>query len=443
MIDIKNSGSRRALSFALCLIFLFALAPDSQSFAADKWVGPGGKDIWSGNSKSRRWRTLNHAMRNLQPGDTLTLTNGRYDIRDGSGHANGVIPIRKPGSGRLDGSPSRVTVIRAENKGRAFIKGNLTIAGSYIRVENLKLFGDENNEEPGIKIADSHHIDLYNNEIGWCGGGGINADHSDTLRVIGNEIYNCGLRNFDQHSGISIFQPIPFPDPENRYWRIEIRRNKSSRNINYNPGRYGITDGNGIIVDDYYYDQTQFLNRFHRQVIGNNDQYPHRTLIEGNICNDNGGTGILCYLTSGIFIKNNTLVGNNTYLFDTNWHFRNRGQIRIMYSDSAYIVNNVFQSKPVPFAHGYGGAPYAASEMRGSSNFWDNNLFHTTVSGSLLLDGRNVGTNGYFFNPKLTDDLRSSNSWGLGITWDNHTYEDFYGRKVRGGQRTDLGAIQN
>jgi len=361
----------------------------------------------------------------------------------GSGHANGVIPIRRPGSDRIDGSPDRVTVIRAENRGGVLIKGNLTIRGSYIRIQDLRLFGDDFNNSPGITINDSHHIDLYNNEVAHCGGGGINANHSDSLRFIGNEVYNCGLRNFDQHSGISVYQPISFPDSENRYWRIEIRRNRCSRNINYTTGRFGITDGNGIILDDYYYQQSEFLTDLHRNNIGNNNRYPHRTLVEGNVCEGNGGAGIICYLTSGVRIKNNTAVGNNTYMFELNWHFRNRGQISLVESDNAYVVNNVMQSRAVPFAHGYGGAPWAASESGGHSNFWDNNLFHSTVGSSLLLDGLKVNYGGYYFDPQLTGDLRSQAGRGRGITWNNHTYEDFYGRQVFGGQRTDLGAIQD
>lgn len=432
-------------SFVVCLLSVFVFA--STLAAGEKYVGNGGNDSNSGASYGNRWLTLTHALKNLEPGDTLTILNGQYDIGSEYDGSNGIAYVRRTGFRRLDGWVNKVTTIRSQSRRGVFIRGNLDIEGSYIKIEGLIIYGSQKNDEYGIKIDGSHHIDILDNKIGWCGGGGIACAHTDSLRIIGNEVHNTGYRNEDQHSAISIFQPIPFNDPENRYWRIEVRRNNCYNNANYTPGRYGLTDGNGIIIDDYLYEQTEFLKPWHWGVIGDNEDYPHRTLVEGNQCTYNGGAGILCYLTKNVAIKNNTCIGNNQYIFDWNWNFRNRGQMCIMDSNSMYMVNNVLQAKRVSAASGWGGAPYVATEFRGGTNLWENNLLHTEGDFNNRINRLVVKNKSYSRKPNYKDeasyDYRVINGYGLGVTWgDGHVYEDLLGKKVYGGQRTDLGATQ-
>ena len=432
-------------NYFVCLISFFVFA--SSLSAAEKFVGTDGDDSRSGLSIGQHWLTLTHALRNLEPGDTLTILNGQYDIGNEFEGSNGVAHVRRTGFQRLDGFVNNVTTIRSQSRRGVFIRGNLTVEGSYIRIEGLILFGSSKNDEYGIKVDGSHHIDIVDNRIGWCGGGGISTAHTDSLRIIDNEVHNTGYRNENQHSAISIYQPIPFNDPENRHWGIEIRRNNCYNNTNFVPGQFGITDGNGIIIDDYLYEQTQYLRPWHRNVIGNNEEYPRRTLVEGNLCTYNGGVGVLCYLATNVSIKNNTCIGNNQYIFDQNWNFRNRGQICILDSFSMYMVNNAMQAKPVDAAQGFGGAPYAAAEMRGSDNLWENNLLHTEGNFNNLVNRLVVRNDSYTRRPNFADeanfDYRFINGFGLGITWgDGHVYEDLMGREVREGQRTDMGAIQ-
>ena len=318
--------------------------------------------------------------------------------------------------------------------------------GSYIRIEGLRIYGYEDRDDPGMEINECHHIDIWDNEIAFCGGGGVNFKHCDTIRVIGNEIHGNAYRNIDQHSGISVFQPIPFDDPEGRYWSIEIRRNHCYRNHNYNPRPYGTTDGNGIILDDYYYTQQQFLLDWHRDRIGNATPYRGRTLVEGNLCRENGGTGILCFLTDGVQIKNNTLVGNNQGIFNGDGSFRNRGQLCMFDSDNAYLLNNILMSTAVEAASEYEGTPYAAVQMGGTGVFWENNMFYSSTGSSFLMNQDHIGFRGLFGNPNFRNpvalDYRSDLGRNRGITWTGgHVYESFNSKEIRTGA-SDIGAFE-
>ena len=435
----------RITNVALAILIIAVSA--STLLANQKFVGTDGNDQNSGIGYAQRWRTLSHALQNLEPGDTLTILNGSYDIRNDYAGSNGVAHIRRTGFHRLDGFTNQVTTIRGQSRRGVFIRGNLTLEGSYVTVERLILFGSPSNDEPGIKVDGSHHIDILDNRIGWCGGGGIATNHTDSLRIIGNEVHNTSYRNEDQHSAISVYQPIPFNDPENRHWGVEIRRNNCYDNANYTEGRYGLTDGNGIIIDDYFYEQTEYLRPWHRGVIGDNEDYPRLTLVEGNQCNYNGGTGILCYLTKNVTIKNNTCIGNNQFIFDWLWRFRNRGQVSIIECNSMYILNNVMHSKLVSHAHGFGGAPYAATDIQGFDNLWERNLLYTDGDFDFLTNRAVVRNRAFTRLPRYVNESNNNyrfiNGFGLGITWGGgHVYEDLSGEQVSGGQRTDLGASQ-
>ncbi len=139
-------------------------------------------------------------------------------------------------------------------------------------------------------------------------------------------------------------------------------------------------------MDDSKYTQTGALTPAHRQRIGTATRYPGRVMIEGNICNYNGGSGIQIHASSNATVKNNTCVGNRLLAFLPDWQYLNQGQVALTHSQGNHVLNNVLVSDAVVHAFGYGGAPYAASEYDGGNNFWEANLLFTKVAGSILTD---------------------------------------------------------
>lgn len=432
----------------LVVLFLLALfvAPLS---AENKWVGPGGNNANSGNTRFQRWRDFSYAIKNLTPGDTLTVLDGYYDIRQEDSQSSGLAFVRSAAFGRLDGWTNAITTIRAENSRGATIRGNLDILGSFITIEGFRILGDPQGVEPGIIVRDGHHIDILDNEVAFAGGGGINFNHSDTFRIVGNTVHNCCFRNPQQHSGISVYQPIAQVDPENRYWKIEIRRNVCYQNLCYTPGGLGQTDGNGIIVDDYRYTQNVFLEDYHYDMIGDLDEYPGRTLIEANLSTFNGGAGIRLFQATRVVVKNNTCVSNNLLLYYNDTPagplFYNAGQILLGDSFFCHILNNICQSHYVRDAPD--GSPYAASDEFGYGNLWECNMLHSKVTMRGLWDNPVIGNKAKYWNPGWNDeanyDFRARNGYNQGIRWTGHVYEDLFGKIVQPGGRIDMGAIQN
>lgn len=453
--------------FALSIIFFAALF-SSAAFADTKYVGNGGNDNATGRSFDQRWEKISFAVQNINAGDTLIITNGSYDFRD-EGDADGIIRVTTPGgggqpydsiNGRVDGGVTNYTTIKAQNPKSVFIRGNLHFAGSYINVEGLRMHGSfpdgsggyDFNNSPGLFFMDSHHINVYDCEIGYCGGGGINFNHSDCINVYRNEVYSCCRLNPDQHSAISVFQPIEVEDatvtgdPENRYWRIQIKQNICYLNRNSTPSASGaITDGNGIILDDYKYIQRQFLGGRKPSA----DEYEHRTLVEGNLCNYNGGSGIQVFYAKTVTVKNNTCIGNRQFTYGADGNFINLGQVSITASKNCHVLNNVLVSKYVSGAPG--NSPFTATNLgpEAFSNFWERNLIFSTVTTELwrMRNGPQITFQSYKRDPLFVDetafDYTSVAGRNRGIRWSRHEYFDNDGTRVAPNSRVDLGAFQN
>lgn len=422
---------------------------------------------------------LKLALENLSPGDTLTVNDGQYTLPE----SVKIGGLRSDGQfKRIDGWEDKVTHIRAANRRRAMIRGNLELRGSFVRIEGLVIKGAQgNNDRPGIEVSDSHNIEIVDNEVAYCGGGGINFNQSDMIRITCNLIHDNGTRNSDQHSGISVYQPINYrTNPRTRYWGVLITRNVSHSNRNERPTAAGdLTDGNGIIIDDTKYTQTRYLNRYNLQHIrvsaageknGGKEKdrerenaavlgkmqprlpYDRPILIEGNLCYFNGGSGVQCFEAVGVKIKNNTCVGNRQRT-RYNGQYSNLGQISLQNAKDCEVCNCVMQSLAV--RQSPTGSCYAATEINQTAhsggNRWYNNLLHCTNDGDrrAIRNSPNIDTGAIFEDPGFVSmvrrqyDFRSVNGNNRGITWGGgHVYVDLLGREVSGEMKTDLGAIQ-
>ncbi|NJK87032.1 MAG: DUF1565 domain-containing protein [Bacteroidales bacterium] len=96
------------------------------------------------------------------------------------------------------------------------------------------------------------------------------------------------------------------------------------------------TDGNGIILDDFHCSQSWDIG----QTGGVN--YPHASLIENNLCYNNGGRGIHIFNSDNATIRNNTCYYNN-YILDQYGHYSADLQVE---GAGCSLYNNIAIQKP-------------------------------------------------------------------------------------------------
>ena len=446
--------NRFGFGAAVLLVLALMFTPEA-SRAAEIVVGPNAGDPIAAGFQ------LKVALENLKAGDALTILDGEYTLPGGV-KVGGLRPNGQ--FKRIDGWIDKVTRIKAANRRKAKIRGNLELRGSFFRIEGLIIKGARgNNDRPGIEIVDSHNVEIVDNEVAYCGGGGINFNQSGMILITQNTVHDNGTRNSDQHSGISVYQPVNYrTNPREQHWGVRITRNICHSNRNEVPtGGGNLTDGNGIAVDDTKYTQSRYLSKYNLENIridtalnAGNKRLPYNRpiLVEGNLCYFNGGSGIQCFEAVDVKIKNNTCVGNRQRT-RYNGRYFNLGQISLQNSKNCEVCNCVMQSLKVKLSPT--GACYAASEINETENSggnrWYNNLLHATTGGlkSALRNDPNIDEEAIYEDPKFVAlvrgkyNFRAVNGNNRGVTWGGgHEYVDLLGRTVSGEIKTDLGAIQ-
>jgi hypothetical protein len=327
-------------------------------------VNPDGNDTHDGLTPETALRTPQRAADRAEPGDTILLT--------GEFFADGHILLEIRRSGEPDrpivftSAPGQQAVFRTRNTWHSiFIEG-----ASHIVIADLRLIGHA--EEVTLEEAQSEMNNLHNprtsgNGIGISAnsepwrpsshitvrdciisdfpGGGLYMRHSDHVLFEGNIIFNNSFWAPYANSGISIYQPIDV-DEDTESYKIIIQRNITYGNFNKipfyfsnreHPEKRTFTDGNGIILDDYFSSQ-DFGGGISKPYLG-------RTLVANNIAFNNGGSGIHAFLCNNIDIFHNLAYGNNTHPVQSPL-----GQIFFNKCESSRALNNILISpvnKPV------------------------------------------------------------------------------------------------
>ncbi len=318
--------------------------------AGAKFVSPSGNDAGSGRLGDP-WKTIQRAVDSLNPGDTLYVREGRYDVHthDGAG-----IDVTR------GGTPSRWVVIRnypGEHPvitSKAWATVRIAPGVSFVEVRGLDLAGQPSamtgQSSSGIGVYETDHIRLIGNDIHDYPGGAIATLHSDYLHIEANRVWNNTRRSPLQMSAISLYQ-LKASDNGAGYHNI-IRGNIGWGNYNEVPpkGQTKITDGNCIIVDDSRNTQRGSTN----------GPYTGRTLIENNVCFDNGAHGVNVHLSDNVDIVNNT-VFNNTLSPDIVY-----AEIQATYSGDVRIQNNLV----MPSTPAYAINAYKSADVRRFNNLF-------------------------------------------------------------------------
>ncbi len=273
----------------------------------------------------------------------------------------GDVVIFKDGTYRFDkpyfiflkGNKSTKTIFKAENKHKAILIGSnnsdggtnyavFAITGCHnISIDGFVVTHDSGSRDKGSGILvnnsagtrDSDFIEIMNCKVYNNGGTGIAVQFSDNVLVESNICYDNATRAENNGSGITAFQ---LKDGTNTgaYYGAIIRNNICYHNyceLNFKIGDYQAdkpTDGNGILID-----------------MLDDGKYTKRTLIENNLCYNNGGKGIGSYKSSNVRIMSNTVYHNN---FILSKHYDNTAEISLVETKGTHdaVYNNVVVSNP-------------------------------------------------------------------------------------------------
>jgi parallel beta-helix repeat protein len=247
-------------------------------------------------------------------------------------------------------------------------------------------------------------------------------------------VYECGLYGPFGMSGISIYNPVN-TDGVTTGYKIRIVNNVSHSNYNYFPceclpGK--VTDGNGIILDDFKNSQRAAGDPL-KDVV-----YTGKTLVANNIVYNNGGSGIHTFKGVNTDIVNNTAYRNGR-------HPDLDGEIFANNSEGIVITNNIL----------YGRTGEAVSHDFGNNTnvVMDYNLYY---DGTLApkLDGVTVAANSRVADPLFVnapdpaaatpaDFTLQPGSPAVNAGTDaNAPAVDFAGTPRPAGGRSDIGAYE-
>jgi parallel beta-helix repeat protein len=299
-----------------------------------------GDDRNNGSSEKLAFQSINRAKELVNPGDVVYVKNGTYNENitlQRSGNPNSWISFQAfPGHKPL--------VIGTQD-------GTFKVEGNYLKIIGFEIISTEDGS--GIHVGNgNHHTKVLQNKIHDSGCGGVSGQETDYLHIEGNIIYRNAFRSPFLCSGISIYQAKPF-DNKPGFHNI-IRGNISYANENKKAKADGtVTDGNGIIIDDFRHTQGQ------RKLA----KYNAATLVENNIVFDNGGRGIHVFQSDNVVVRNNTTFKN---MKSVNLEGTSNGEITAMFSANLKIYNNI---------------AYAAEKSKktfvddySTDNIWDYNL---------------------------------------------------------------------
>ncbi|WP_168119710.1 DNRLRE domain-containing protein [Paenibacillus sp. HB172176] len=276
----------------------------------------------SGGGQPNTYTTIASALAaSLLPGDTIVIKDGIY--------------VENPKITK-SGSQGNFITVMAEGD-NAVIKGNMTISGSYVRVQGLNFDGALTSGgfiSNGIKAGSSEHVEIVHNTITdfnlFAISGGVNSYIAD------NYIYDCAgginpgegsLIERNEVVGINVHgDDVNNPGDNFRALASDL----VFRN-NYGHGtsqEFTLTthvdciqtfDTNGAYARNVLFENNKFTGWFSQGVMMQNTKYPDQThasdwIIRNNIFQGMTGNGVWAGKTNdgipNLVIENNLFYGN-------------------------------------------------------------------------------------------------------------------------------------
>ncbi len=342
----------------------YQLRLDNVNYATPAfYVNPKGSDVNNGRTEKTAFATPQKALDMAQAGDIICLMEGKYD-----GGSGGVATFRRGGTPdawivlknypghkpTLTSTGWNIVNIEAGSRGQlsdipAFCY--LELRGLHIRGEGdvaRKKYPDAMNKPDsrtntnGINIAgrymknSPHHLRIADNLVEYCTAGGIGVGESDWIYIENNVSRFNAWTTIYATSGISTLGAFNF-DAQDNVYKILIRNNVCYRNETFEIWEEikKPSDGNGIIIDV----NQNTADRPDSKYIG-------RTLVQSNLCFDNGGSGIHTVRANRVDIINNTVYLNSA---SKNLEY---SQIFTYGSQDVRIMNNILVAPVADVAAG-------------------------------------------------------------------------------------------
>ncbi|MCX7843134.1 MAG: DUF1565 domain-containing protein [Clostridia bacterium] len=361
---------------AVSLIVIFALVLTLSNFNAmvgyaagiTYYVSTSGNDNNNGTSPSSPFRTIKKACTVAGAGDIVTVADGTYNEDE-------IIIENKYGS------DTNRFILKSTNKWGAKIVSNsvwnaITVKDSVgVTIEGLDVSFKANTTSIyfGILTLNCDLVSILNNKVHDCPCSGIQPNNSDNVLVQGNYVYNNAKTSHFNGSGISVYEPIA-KSASSSGFGIIIRGNYVYDNVcNVADPNIGIiTDGNGIILDDFRWTQNT------------GTPYTKGALVENNVVYRNGGRGIHVFESDNVTVRNNT-IWHNLYKLGAGSNFDWTGDLNFDSASGCIAANNIVVRDPsVP----YGKALYDDSAPTKTKTY--NNI----IVGAYLLQNGNTLTSG-------------------------------------------------
>jgi parallel beta-helix repeat protein len=396
------------------------------------YVSGTGNDRNSGRTTSSAFKTIQRAADLTNPGDTVLIMNGEYRNAPERGT---VVSIERSGTAsawiKFKAYPGHFPKIKHNTWNGIMLSDGV----SYIEISGLEIIGSNADitltyalsqaRNTSNKLTNGtcididgrdrivHHINVVNNKVHDCPGGGISVIAADYVKVDNNTVFNNSWYSPYGNSGISFFKSGDYDN--NRGYKHFVTNNKTYNNRQYvkTLSSARISDGNGIIIDS--------------SKLGRNGGYKGRTLIANNISYNNGGSGIHAHESEHIDIVNNTVYRNARSPELT------KGQLYAGYSNDVKIFNNII---------------YALSGQKGNTNtkntsvIYDYNLYSEGVVNAVI-GIHDVIANPRFINLSIADFRLQSTSPAInkGRDWSS-VKTDYVGNPRPIGNAHDIGAYE-
>ena len=328
--------------------------------ALEYYVDPlGDNEENDGLSPGSPFLTIQKAADESQPGDTIWVADGIY-------HEEVVITI--------SGNPNAWISFKSVNYLGAKVTNTwyncFTVQANYIQIDGFDLstpavYGSGFGAAQGF-----HHMKVSNCYAHDCGQSGIATWDNDYITIENNICTrNAWLMPY-AGSGISVYGAYKFDNEAGPH--IIVRNNISFNNDN--GPETAMTDGNGIIIDDLNCTQDG-----HDFSVCTLDAYDAETLVEGNLCFDNGGKGIQVYLAKNVTVRNNTCYWNTKRDDEGTW----RGEIAFSNVKDIRVINNIgVCNTAMGFANSSYNTGLFIGQYGGHSStgiIWENNLCFNSV----------------------------------------------------------------
>ena len=300
------------------------------------YVSPSGNDNNAG-TRNAPLENIQTALNRMSGGDEVILLDGTY------------LTNNEVGLYFRSGTASQPTIVRAENPWGAKIMTTaqfqaFTVQDSdHVLIEGIEVGIQDPATQPfpntsGFTSTRSNYVTFRNCYAHDFGCNGFSFQNGDYGTFEGNVSEGNAETSALNCSGFSVYQPNQLDNAAG--YHIIIRGNVAFANrvdipfVNGDVSADQPTDGNGIILDDYNNTQNGSTN----------GKFTAATLIENNLCFNNGGSGIKVFETENAMVRHNTCYHNLEVVRDYAARF---GEIDISFTPGASltVANNVAVSR--------------------------------------------------------------------------------------------------